>query len=960
LQARVPQKQEKQNQELATNESYTNEKWQEVENEVLERLRDSYRFHWNLPFTRETLASCSHLMLLSDRDIFPNFTLAPELAPSKMPSKVNQTVLRLAQQVFREYQRQLWDPKATELSDLEMRHVKWLREADDMKVLSETKERDLGLAKHMLENAQRSENEAAANRAKAIVEALQQEMTSARKRLEIAKNTPPPSEIGEQQFHLFGPVGILLLDLRSNRVLSGGQQAPNNDLLSKWQWDHISKSLESPGLQKLLIGCESPLILQAPKKTRDIANSSAVNESLRSSWEFNEEEQAKLLGILIEWSNVAPDRQVVVLTGGNGVDIAERFPDFVAPSSSKHLAEGTVQCGVRTIIKSRNSPCVITQLVTGPVTDTVFPVTFDLEGEFGKRTRVKYLHEPLPGCQRNFALVKITGHREGTNDFEMPSVSMVTVKECRLLGQYDGSVRVMLGPIVGLVTQHSAVILLEVAEDGPVSCVLTDSVSGEQTRSQQLMTGRHPHSFRFTTLRHECSYMVSFEGIQNASTFTGSFTTPHYNPTRFNVMVVSQDKSFASNSPAVAPVNHTNMKDDTAGTDTNVMNIISSLTQLPHNGVDVVLHIGGQVEVENMIEQTLTILQQKERAGMSLSDREEMENQALECIRNAYRSQWSLPQNRRMFAHGSHVLVWGEADMPTGFTSVGGVQRAGTPVTPTLARLMRLVYREYQRQLWDPDFDIDVHAAADGGRKDGGDVQNLPSEHFYQRWGRFGIFVLELQSNRVYEDGRSRPEASIVGDNQWEALEEALANSELEMLLLGSEWPFVDDSPSDAKIKGAHNSYKHILRRWPYNGKELQKLLRIMFDWQSHDKAREVQFVCGGICCGLDSVIQDMESRCIIRQFTVGPMTAAPIPFEGEMAGAIDERFSYSHFFSQCSSNFGIVECRINEEGKRVKCNIVCSPCHIVLRVLTSSPPLPFLFSPPASFIQPFLPKGAG
>jgi hypothetical protein len=41
--------------------------------------------------------------------------------------------------------------------------------------------------------------------------------------------------------------------------------------------------------------------------------------------------------------------KVIVLTGGNGVDIAERYPDSVAASTLKCLAEGTVSlvvCGV--------------------------------------------------------------------------------------------------------------------------------------------------------------------------------------------------------------------------------------------------------------------------------------------------------------------------------------------------------------------------------------------------------------------------------------------------------------------------------------------------------------------------------------------------------------------------------------------------------------------------------------
>ena len=89
--------------------------WASIEDEVLERLRSAYRFSWNLPYTREVLASCSHLMICSDRDVYPNFTLDIDLS-SDVGGRVVTTLLRLARKVYREYQRALWDSE--ELSEL--------------------------------------------------------------------------------------------------------------------------------------------------------------------------------------------------------------------------------------------------------------------------------------------------------------------------------------------------------------------------------------------------------------------------------------------------------------------------------------------------------------------------------------------------------------------------------------------------------------------------------------------------------------------------------------------------------------------------------------------------------------------------------------------------------------------------------------------------------------------------
>ena len=55
---------------------------------------------------RKVLASVSNIMMLNDEDIFKDFTIAMD-AVGNPPSK---SMIKVAQQVYREYQRQLWDP----------------------------------------------------------------------------------------------------------------------------------------------------------------------------------------------------------------------------------------------------------------------------------------------------------------------------------------------------------------------------------------------------------------------------------------------------------------------------------------------------------------------------------------------------------------------------------------------------------------------------------------------------------------------------------------------------------------------------------------------------------------------------------------------------------------------------------------------------------------------------------
>jgi len=74
---------------------------------VRNKFRDVYRHTWNLYYTQKVLAHCPHLMILSDNDVFNDFTIINE--PPKYID-IPPFVIKLAMQVYREYQRQLWDP----------------------------------------------------------------------------------------------------------------------------------------------------------------------------------------------------------------------------------------------------------------------------------------------------------------------------------------------------------------------------------------------------------------------------------------------------------------------------------------------------------------------------------------------------------------------------------------------------------------------------------------------------------------------------------------------------------------------------------------------------------------------------------------------------------------------------------------------------------------------------------
>ena len=75
-----------------------------LEDRAMQRLRDAYRTHWNLPGTREVLSRGGRVMVPGDAD------LGRTLLRNSTEGYVRRTLRRMTQRVYREYQRQLWEP----------------------------------------------------------------------------------------------------------------------------------------------------------------------------------------------------------------------------------------------------------------------------------------------------------------------------------------------------------------------------------------------------------------------------------------------------------------------------------------------------------------------------------------------------------------------------------------------------------------------------------------------------------------------------------------------------------------------------------------------------------------------------------------------------------------------------------------------------------------------------------
>ena len=90
---------------------------------------------------------------------------------------------------------------------------------------------------------------------------------------------------------------------------------------------------------------------------------------------------------------------------------------------------------------------------------------------------------------------------------------------------FFGGVKVTVGPVIGLVTESTAIILLEVEWEAPVGCVVTDALSGERMTILNHLPKLRPHAFRVEGLKPHRHYHVRFDGVEDPEKRRGSFTT---------------------------------------------------------------------------------------------------------------------------------------------------------------------------------------------------------------------------------------------------------------------------------------------------------------------------------------------------------------------------------------------------------------------------------------------------
>ncbi|OWZ17982.1 hypothetical protein PHMEG_0007995 [Phytophthora megakarya] len=460
-------------------------------------------------------------------------------------------------------------------------------------------------------------------------------------------------------------------------------------------------------------------------------------------------------------------------------------------------------------------------------------------------------------------------------------------------------------------------ILLEINADARIVCVITDILANHDIRVAQVLKRYHPHVFEIPSVAPERRYIYRFEGITNYESCRGSFHTPPSSSSSLNFVVVS------SNFPE-------QMDESTD----SLWVAINKRVQVSWCGLDMILHLGGQVPMHEAafecFEWVSKKLKQREKSGDYDDEKTShvafLRRKVRQRLQQRYRLCWNVPNVREALAHTSNWFLRSQTDIAPFFRNHEVLQTKAAQLVLSEAKQ---IVSDYQLALMLPD-------------NNNADHQNdpeIPAENVLERTDsaqfiqtrEIGIFMCDMRStphrdvvtcnNRLLTP-LTQQERAIIGENQWQQLEKALKKKVIMIFVLCMELPLiltdakhVDAMREEMTLLGFDPSHEETVGRWKlydrqtlpqhwvWCRRQLEQLLNLLFRWKAKYRGRDVIILSGGMRVGLETLLQDRETRLSVRNLTVGPLTARVepdfenLPLDGNACPTFlgGERFTFVH-----------------------------------------------------------------
>jgi hypothetical protein len=350
-----------------------------------------------------------------------------------------------------------------------------------------------------------------------------------------------------------------------------------------------------------------------------------------------------------------------------------------------------------------------------------------------------------------------------------------------------GRAAVVVGPVIGKVTQNTCRVLLELDRTAQVTChiSLLDElcpVGREAASATKLLKKGVPQVFHIPGLSAGCRYGVCFSGIVENDVVlrTGKFHTLRTDGGTLCTAVVGVFDPLPSHVVA-------------ASTSPDAIELVKE--RVMDGEIDLVIHAGGQVNCTQAFDESSMVLQRhlaaaaltgKNAESPNVSSlRTQLQVDVRERFREAYRVAWNLKDMRYILANSANLMIWGDTDVRTGFTWQS--DRWGRPLEAQVIFVAQNTYREYQRALWDEKLGNGEDSSIVWG------IQGTGNEecHFHV-FGCAGVLFLDTKGAFVLPDGTQQADSQYLSQNQWDFITFVLSRPEVHFLLVISENAVVD------------------------------------------------------------------------------------------------------------------------------------------------------------------------
>jgi hypothetical protein len=199
----------------------------------------------------------------------------------------------------------------------------------------------------------------------------------------------PNKSSAEEHFHKYGPVGILLIDMRGNRIDWHGEQKGDAPFVNDNQWKLIDSAFQDPEIKVMLITSEIPFVGDAPELLKKNAETIKDLEFLKDHWGYNTSELVRLLETAFDWKAADKSRDIVFIGGD-------------------------IHVGVESVIHDSKTGLSARQLVATPITNHVCKFFPALKGVVNER----FSFEHKSSDKRNYGLVDVNIGEDGVAKVE--------------------------------------------------------------------------------------------------------------------------------------------------------------------------------------------------------------------------------------------------------------------------------------------------------------------------------------------------------------------------------------------------------------------------------------------------------------------------------------------------------------------------------------------------------------